>query len=56
MRKREAISLFKNIQGSNADPEDKLMAIQDVLDMETHNSIKKEELLAALRWIVEEYL
>ena len=56
MRKREAISLFKNIQESNADPEDKLMAIQEVLDMETHNSITKQEILSALRWVVEEYL
>lgn len=56
MTRREAKNLFRNIEESNADPEDKLMAIQDVLDMETHNSITKQEILSALRWVVEEYL
>lgn len=56
MTRREAKHLFRNIEESNADPEDKLMAIQEVLDMETHNSITKQEILSALRWVVEEYL
>lgn len=56
MTRREAKNLFRNIEESNADPEDKLMAIQEVLDMETHSSITKQEILSALRWVVEEYL
>lgn len=31
------------------------IAIEKVARMETHNSIKKDELIAALRWIFDHY-
>ena len=34
----------------------KLSAIQEIVEMETHNSITKQELIDALRWILEVYL
>ena len=55
MVKGKAAAIFKNIYG-NEEPEDKITAIQEVLDMETHNSITKAELLEVLHWLVEEYI
>lgn len=47
------------VRGGLQDPiihhETKVMAIQKVAEMETHNSIKKDELVAALRWLFERY-
>ena len=58
----ENISLGKAIAivicGLN-DPEyslqQKVIAIEKVANMATHNSIKKEELVSALRWLFEHY-
>lgn len=33
----------------------KVMAIEKVAEMETHNSITKNDLVGALRWIYEHY-
>ena len=33
----------------------KVIAIEKVANMETHNSIKKDELVRALRWLFEHY-
>ena len=33
----------------------KILAIDKVANMETHNSIKKDELIHALRWIFKHY-
>ena len=33
----------------------KLIAISKVAEMETHNSIKKDDLVHALRWLFEHY-
>ena len=52
----EAMAIVRNIQEDESDPERKLLAIQEVLDMETHNSVTKQQLLDTLRWILEEYL
>ena len=38
------------------DPEEKLTAIQDVIDLDSHNSISKVDAIEALRWLVEEYI
>lgn len=56
MHAGETLKILKNIRVDNHDPEDKLMVIQNMLDAETHNKIKKSDLLEILRWIVEEYL
>ena len=33
----------------------KLLAIEQVAEMETHNSVTKEELVSALRWLFRHY-
>ena len=55
-KKKTAMEIFKDIHNDEIDPEIKLMAIQEVLDMETHYSITKADLLEVLRWLVEEYI
>ena len=56
MTKAKAIAIIRDIYTDDADPEDKLMAINEVVELETHNSITKQELLLALKWMLEEYL
>ena len=56
MTKRMATAIFKDIHNDGTDVETKLTAIQDVIDMETHNSVTKAEMLEVLRWLVEEYI
>ena len=48
--------IFKDIHNDEIDPEDKLTAIQEVLDMATHNGVTKTDLLEVLRWLVEDYI
>lgn len=50
-----AISIFKYHLSDDADPDIKAKAIEMVARMETHNSIKKDELVQALRWIFDTY-
>lgn len=33
----------------------KVLAIENVADMETHNSVTKDELVHALRWLFDHY-
>ena len=56
MTKMKAMAIFKNIHDNETDPEDKLTSISEILDMETHNGITKQELLEVLRWLIEEYI
>ena len=56
MTKRMATAIFKDIHNDGTDVETKLTAIQDVIDMENHNSVTKAEMLEVLRWLVEEYI
>lgn len=56
MVRKTAMAIFKNIHNDDVDPEDKLTAIQEVLDMATHNGVTKADLLEALRWLMEEYI
>ena len=56
MNKRTAVAIFKDIHSDETDVEDKITAIQDVIGMETHNSIAKKDMLEALRWLMEEYI
>lgn len=56
MTKAKALATVRDIYTDDVDPEDKLLAIQEVVDMETYNSITKQALIEALRWILEEYL
>ena len=52
----KAKSIFKEIEERNNDPEEKLLAIQTLLDREAFSKITKSECISALRWILEEYL
>ena len=56
MIRKAAMTIFKDIHNDEIDPEDKLTAIQEVLDMATHNGVTKADLLEVLRWLVEEYI
>lgn len=56
MNKRTAVAIFKDIHSDETDVEDKITAIQDVIGMETHNSVTKNDMLEALRWLMEEYI
>ncbi len=56
MIKSRALAIVKDINTDDVDPEDKLTALQEVVDMETHNSVTKNDLIEALRWLVEEYI
>ena len=56
VNKRTAVAIFKDIHSDETDVEDKITAIQDVIGMETHNSIAKKDMLEALRWLMEEYI
>lgn len=50
----KAVAIFQNIYNSEVTTEEKKLAIKTVLDMETHNSITKQEILNALDWLYEE--
>lgn len=56
MVRKTAMTIFKDIHNDEIEPEDKLTAIQEVLDMATHNGVTKADLLEALRWLVEDYI
>ena len=56
MVRKTAMAIFKDIHSDEIDPEDKLTAIQEVLDMATHNGVTKTDLLEVLRWLVEDYI
>ena len=56
MIRKTAMTIFKDIHNDEIDLEDKLTAIQEVLDMATHNGVTKADLLEVLRWLVEEYI
>ena len=52
----EAIEIVKRDLDSPAFAyETKLLAIEKVANMETHNCITKDDLVGALRWIFEHY-
>lgn len=46
-----AIAIFENIQNDGDSLEVKGFAIRKVLDMETHNSIKKQSMLNVIDWM-----
>lgn len=56
MTKKMALDIFKNIYDENVEPEDKLAAIQEVLELESNRVATKEKVLDALRWVMEEYI
>jgi len=55
MTRKTAKDIFVDIYG-DAEPEDKLTAIQDVLDGGYVSRVTKDELANVIRWLVEEYI
>lgn len=49
MTKRKALETFRNIYMDEEDPEDKIDAIAEVLEMESHRCVTKENTLEVLR-------
>lgn len=59
MRKRmseigRAVAIFKAIEVANVTYKEKVGAIKMVAEMPTHNGITKDEILKAVRWLLEE--
>lgn len=52
----KASAIFKDIHNEETEVEDKITAIQEVIDMPTHNSITKKRMLEVLHWLIEEYI
>ena len=55
MTKGKVRKIIKDIHSDEYDPEDKLLAIQEVTEMETHNSVTKADMVEALRWKIDVY-
>lgn len=51
MKLGRAIAIFENIKNDVDSLEAKGFAIRKVLDMETHNSIKKQSMLNVIDWM-----
>lgn len=56
MTKAKTKEILNNIFSDEIDPEDKLLAIEEVVEMETHNSITKRQMINALDWLINEYI
>lgn len=52
----KATAIFKDIHNEETEVEDKITAIQEVIDMATHNGITKKEMVEVIRWLIEEYI
>ena len=50
----EARAIFNNLQDCQRPIEEKGLAIRKVIDMETHNSVTKGQMLKALNWMWEQ--
>lgn len=52
----QAVTIVKyNLDDETIALQSKVLAIERVAEMETHNSITKDELVRALRWLFEHY-
>ena len=49
MRPTVALKIFRNLDSENYTDDDKALAIYEVASMPTHNGIKKDELVAAIK-------
>lgn len=55
MNNGKAVAIFKEINSGSYEDDEKLIAIGQVLNMDTHNSISKNEILNVLKWFYEEF-
>jgi len=46
-----ALAIFENIENASESAEEKGMAIHIVMNMETHNSVRKSSMLKVIRWL-----
>lgn len=51
MTKGRALAIFENIENASESAEEKGMAIHIVMNMETHNSVRKSSMLKVIRWL-----
>lgn len=52
----QSVAIVKHsLHDPNIAIQSKTLAIENVANMETHNSITKDELVGALRWLFEHY-
>lgn len=51
MNKGRALAIFENIENATEGIEEKGLAIRVVLDMETHNSVRKKSMLHVIEWL-----
>ena len=47
----QAVAIFEQIDSDKYTVEEKGMAIYMVMNLETHNGVKKDVILKALRWL-----
>lgn len=51
MKTGTALAIFENIEVAKESVEEKGLAIRIVLDMETHNGVRKEDMLKVINWL-----
>lgn len=54
---KKAIKIARDIHNEEIEVEDKLTAIQDIVELDNiPRSVRKEDLVEMLRWLIEEYI
>lgn len=54
---KKAIEISRDIHNEEIEVEDKLTAIQDIVELDSiPRSVRKEDLAEILRWLIEEYI
>lgn len=54
---KKAIEIPRDIHNEEIEVEDKLTAIQDIVELDNiPRSVRKEDLVEILRWLIEEYI
>ena len=54
---KRAIEIARDIHNDETEVEDKLTAIQDIVELDkVPKSVRKEDLVEMLRWLIEEYI
>lgn len=57
MMTKKAIEIARDIHNEEIEVEDKLTAIQDIVELDNiPRSVRKEDLVEILRWLIEEYI
>ncbi len=51
-----AVAIFNDIHNEEIEVEDKIIAIDEVSGMATHNGITKKKMVEVLHWLIKEYI